>query len=144
MAVELSSWIGACVTQRIPKPLQDWEQVASCRRQTPSQDHYRRWRPEKQKSSKWRCSLHRRIIISLKDMKPLTEPAEKLSSNGVTSENKTIYTPRLLHSKLGSLLFSKGSSNSGITLHGGGREDKNYFPFLGWKRSERHFRAKCR
>ena len=99
MAVEVSSWIGACVTQRIPKPLQDWEQVASCRRQTPSQDHYRRWLPEKQTSSQWRRSLHRRIII-LKDMNPFTEPAvgdivvEKLSSNGVTSENKTIYTPR--------------------------------------------------
>ena len=133
MAVELSSWIGACVTQRIPKPLQDWEQVASCRCQTPSQDHYRRWPPEKQTSSQWRRSLHRRIII-LKDMNPLTEPAvgdivvEKLSSNGVTSENKTIYTPRLLHSKLGYLLFSTGRSNSDITLHGGSGGEKVLFP----------------
>ena len=104
LTVELSSCIGACVMQRIPKPLQDWEQVASCRRQTPSQDHYRRWRPEKPTSSQWRRSLRRRIII-WKDMNPLTEPAvgdiivETLSLNGGTSENKTIYTPRLLRSK---------------------------------------------
>ena len=66
-------------------------------------------------------------------MNPLTEPAvgdiivEKLSSNGVTSENKTIHTPRLLHSKLGYLLFSTGSSNSGITLRGGSGGEKASF-----------------
>ena len=67
-------------------------------------------------------------------MNPLTEPAvgdivvEKLSSNGVTSENKTIYTPRLLHSKLGYLLFSTGRSNSDIILHGGSGGEKALFP----------------
>ena len=69
-------------------------------------------------------------------MNPLTEPAvgeiivETLSSNGGTSENKTIYTPRLLHSKLEYLLFSIGSSNSGITLHGeSGGEKALFSPF---------------
>ena len=53
---------------------------------------------------------------------------ETLSSNGVTSENKTIYTSRLLHSKLGYLLFSTGCSNSDITLHGGSGGEKALFP----------------
>ena len=55
---------------------------------------------------------------------------ETLYSNRVTSENKRICAPNPvpLHSKLGCLLFSIGSSNIGTTLHGedGGR--KAIFP----------------
>ena len=43
---------------------------------------------------------------------------ETLYSNRATTENKRIHTPPPpLHSKLGCLLFSIGSSNSGTTLH---------------------------
>ena len=45
---------------------------------------------------------------------------ETLYSNRATTENKRIHIPPPpLHSKLGCLLFSIGSSNSGTTLHGG-------------------------
>ena len=61
---------------------------------------------------------------------------ETLYSNKVTSENKRIHTPAL-HSKLGCLLFSKGSSNSGTTLYegdGGGGGGKSFFsPFWSQK-----------
>ena len=52
---------------------------------------------------------------------------ETLYSNRVTSHKKEI-TP--LHSKLGCLLFSTGSSNSGTTLHGGDGEGKLYYTLL--------------
>ena len=49
----------------------------------------------------------------------------------VTSQNKRIHTPPLpFHSKLGCLLFSIGSSNSGTTLHGWDAGKKRYFPLL--------------
>ena len=49
----------------------------------------------------------------------------------VNFTNKTIHTPPPpLHSKLGCLLFSKGSSNSGTTLHGGEGKKELYFPLL--------------
>ena len=47
---------------------------------------------------------------------------ETLSLNGVTSKNRTIHPPPplfLFHRKLGCLLFSTGSLNSGTTSHGG-------------------------
>ena len=53
------------------------------------------------------------------------------------SVNKTIHTPLLSHSKLGCLLFSTGSLNSGTTWHGGGgggvQQGKLYFPFWSWQ-----------
>ena len=56
---------------------------------------------------------------------------EALSSNGITSENKTnCILPHPVHWSLGCFLFSTGSSNSGTTLHGGGRGGKDLFsPF---------------
>ena len=62
---------------------------------------------------------------------------ETLYSNRVTSENERIHTPAL-HSKLGCLLFSKGSSNSGTTLDegdggGGGGGKSFFFPFWSQK-----------
>ena len=56
---------------------------------------------------------------------------ETLYSNRATTENKRIHTPPPpLHSKLGCLLFSIGSSNSGTTLHGGDGGGKALFPLL--------------
>ena len=56
---------------------------------------------------------------------------ETLYSNRVTSENKESTSfPCPLRSKLGFLLFSKGSSNSGTTLLGGDGGEKLYFPLL--------------
>ena len=56
---------------------------------------------------------------------------ETLYSNRVTSGNKRIHTPPCpLHSKLGCLLFSIGSSNSVTTLHGGMGVEKLYFRLL--------------
>ena len=52
---------------------------------------------------------------------------ETLYSNRVTSHKKET-TP--LHSKLGCLLFSTGSSNSGTTLHGGNGVGKLYYTLL--------------
>ena len=49
---------------------------------------------------------------------------ETLSSNGVTLENKTFHTP-LPSPPLKVEVFSTGSSNSGITWHGGDRGGKN-------------------
>ena len=46
--------------------------------------------------------------------------------------------------KLGCLLFSIGSSNSGTTLHGGGGAGKAlFYPLEVSKASESPFRAKC-
>ena len=68
---------------------------------------------------------------------------ETLYLNRVTSENKRNYTPPL-HSKLGRLLFSTGSFNSGTTLHGGDWEGKALlYPFKVGKTSKSPFRAKC-
>ena len=54
---------------------------------------------------------------------------ETLSSNGITSENKTNCTlPHPVYWGLGCFLFSTDSSNSGTTLHGGGRGGKDLFP----------------
>ena len=59
---------------------------------------------------------------------------ETLYSNRVTSENKRIHNPAL-HSKLGCLLFSKGSSNSGTILYegDGGGGKSFFFPFWSQK-----------
>ena len=55
------------------------------------------------------------------------------------SVNKTIHTPLPSHSKLGCLLFSTGSLNSGTTWHGGGggggAAGKALFPLLELARS---------
>ena len=59
---------------------------------------------------------------------------QMLSSNGVTSENKTIHTPPLPHplcSKLGCFLFAAGSLNSGTTSRGGGGVGKALFSSFG-------------
>ena len=62
---------------------------------------------------------------------------ETLYSNRVTSHKKET-TP--LHSKLGCLLFSTGSSNSGTTLHGGDGEEKALlYPFKVGKRQKAPF-----
>ena len=54
---------------------------------------------------------------------------EKVSLNGVTSENKTIHSPPPpLHSKLACLLFSSGSLGSSTTLHGDDGGGKALFP----------------
>ena len=73
---------------------------------------------------------------------------ETIYSNRVTSENKKINKstplPTPLHSKVGCLLFSLGSSNSDTTLHrddGGGKA--LFSPFKVSKTSEIPFRAKC-
>ena len=70
---------------------------------------------------------------------------ETLYSNRVTTEFKRIHTsPPHLHSKLGCLLFSIGSSNSSTRLHGGDGGGKALFsPLEGSKASESPFRAKC-
>ena len=60
---------------------------------------------------------------------------ETLYSNRVTSHKKET-TP--LHSKLGCLLFSTGSSNSGTTLHGGNGVGKLYYTLL---KSVKHNKA---
>ena len=67
------------------------------------------------------------------------------------SENKTIHIPPPpLNSKLGCLLFSTGSLNSGTTLHGmmdglgGGREKVLFPPFEVSKMSERPYVTDCR
>ena len=69
----------------------------------------------------------------------------------VISENKTIrIPPPPLNSKLGCLLFSTGSLNSGTTLHGmmdglgGGREKALFPPFEVSKMSERPYVTDCR
>ena len=50
--------------------------------------------------------------------------------------------PCPLHSKLGCLLFSMGSSNSSTTLHGGGGGGRARFPLLkSVKRKKAQFRA---
>ena len=72
--------------------------------------------------------LQVKIKCRLNLLTPITgdKIVETLCSKRVTSENKRIHTPLPpLHSKLGCLLFSIGSSNSGTTLHGGdeGRKD---------------------
>ena len=72
---------------------------------------------------------------------------ETLYSNRVTSEDKRISTPLPcpLHSKLGSLLFSIGSSNGSTTLHGGSGGWKAIFsPSEVRKTSKSPLRAKCR
>ena len=77
-----------------------------------------------------------------------TKFLETLSSYGVTLANEIIHIPPPpppIHSKLGCLLFSIRSSNSGTTLHGGGGGGKDLFcPFEVGKTSEWWpFRAKC-
>ena len=64
---------------------------------------------------------------------------ETLYSNRVTSENKRIHTPPLSPPfKVGGFVISKGSSNSGTTLHGGdGGESYNYFPLQGQKKCQK-------
>ena len=58
---------------------------------------------------------------------------------------ETLYSNRVtLHSKLGCLLFSIGSSNIGTTLHGGDGGVKAIFPpFEVSKRQKAQFWAKC-
>ena len=59
-------------------------------------------------------------------------------------EQKNPHPSPPLHSKLGCLLFSKGSSNSGTILHGGDGAEKALFsPFEVGKTSEGRFSAKC-
>ena len=66
---------------------------------------------------------------------------ETLYSNRVTSENKRIHTPPLSPPfKVGRFVISKGSSNSGTTLHGGdggGGGSYNYFPLQGQKKCQK-------
>ena len=83
-----------------------------------------------EKESEWQGSLN-------------WKPGAYKLSNRVTSENKRTHTPPPpLHSKLGCLLFSKGSSNSGTTLHGGdGGEIALFSPFEVGKTSEGRFSA---
>ena len=70
-----------------------------------------------------------------------------LYSNRITSENKRIRTPPVpLHSKLGCLLFSLGSSNIGRTLHcmkGMGGENLYFLLLKSVKRKKAQLRAKC-
>ena len=72
---------------------------------------------------------------------------ETLSSNGMTSERKTIHTtPPLLHSNVGCLMFSAGSSNNGKTLNRGDGGGKAFFSLFLTKIAkllEWYFRAKC-
>ena len=66
---------------------------------------------------------------------------EALYSNRVTSENKRIHTPPLSPPfKVGGFVISKGSSNSGTTLHGGdgGGEAIIIFPFKVRKNVKKH------
>ena len=73
---------------------------------------------------KTKPTISAKIII----VKPLS------SKYGVSYENKTIHThPTPLHSNLGCLLISTGSSTSCTTLHGGARESF-IFPFLIWQK----------
>ena len=66
-------------------------------------------------------------------------------SNRVTSKNKGVHIPPPpLHSKLGCLLFSTGSSNSSTALHGEDGEGTALFsPFEVSRTSEKPLRAKC-
>ena len=73
---------------------------------------------------------------------------ETLYSNRVTTDNKRIHTrsplPTLLRSKLWCLLFSRGSSNSGTTLHEVDGGVKALFSSLEVsKASENPFKTKC-
>ena len=73
---------------------------------------------------KTKPTISAKIII----VKPLS------SKYGVSYKNKTIHTPpHPLHSKLGCLLISTGSSTSCTTLHGGARESF-IFHFLIWQK----------
>ena len=87
----------------------------------------------------WRCFLDT-VNTAIGD-----KIVETLYSNRVTSETyESTPLPCPLHSKLGCFLFSKGSSNSGTTLHGGdGGGNAIFSPFEVRKTSKSPFRAKC-
>ena len=97
------------------------------------------------KDRRWRKLILYYFFIS--DYTIGNKIVETLYSNRVTSENIRIHTPPLLlHSKLGCLLFSKGSSNStsGTTLHGGNGRGKATFPPLEVRKTSKSpFTAKC-
>ena len=102
---------------------------------------------EKQRKKKNTCVMYSTLTIFITVRLNGTTIGDKLVEtlylNRVTSENKRNYTPPL-HSKLGRLLFSTGSSNSGTTLHGGDGEGKALlYPFKVGKTSKSPFRAKC-
>lgn len=61
------------------------------------------------------------------------------------SVNKTIHTPLPSHSKLGWLLFSTGSLNSGTTLHGrgGGRWYRRESFISPFEVGKKHLKEKC-
>ena len=63
---------------------------------------------------------------------------------GKMGTTRTLPLPCPLPLKLGCLLFSIGSLNSGTTLHGGIEEEKLYFSLLkSVKHKKVQFRAKC-
>ena len=60
------------------------------------------------------------------------------------SVNKTIHTPLPSHSKLGCLLFSTGSLNSGTTWHGGGGGGCSRESFISpFGVGKKHLKEKC-
>ena len=64
---------------------------------------------------------------------------DSLSSNWVTSDNKTIHTL-----PLPSIQIWGGSKDSGTKLHEvGGRGEASFYPFEVGKMSERPYRANC-
>ena len=86
------------------------------------------------------CRLTQAIIATIGD-----KIVDTLYSNRVTSENKRIKThPRPLHSNLGCLLFSIGCSNSGTTLHGGGKGGKAIYPYFEVRKTAKCLNLICR
>ena len=70
-------------------------------------------------------SIHRTSTFNLQSATKLLR--HRTRANRVTSESKRILIPPLpLHSKLGCLLFSLGSSNIGTMLHGGNGGKKSH------------------
>ena len=98
-------------------------------------------------NQKARKSLSTDLVITNRDYKTAIgdKIVETLYSNRVTTQiTKESRPPSPLHSKLGCLFFSIGSSNCGITLHGGDEGGKALFPPLEVSKvSESHSRAKC-
>ena len=98
-------------------------------------------------NQKARKSLSTDLMITNRDYKTAIgdKTVETLYSDRVTTQiTKESRPPSPLHSKLGCLFFSIGSSNCGITLHGGDGGGKALFPPLEVSKvSESPSRAKC-